>query len=181
MPLLLLVLPFLVVLLAIVLMPLTLVQRYRMGTATRQARRWVATLNAFVMAFSVLFFLATAALTTLFAPGVFSYAVLGLSLGCALGIVGLWWTRWEMSPGLLRYTPNRWLVLAITVVVAGRIAYGFWRAWHAWQTTPEGSSWMADAGLGGSIAAGAVVLGYQLAFWTGVRKRLRPSSFAPRP
>ena len=174
MPLILLLLPLVIVLLAIVLMPLTLVQRYRVGTATRQARRWVATLNAGAMAFSVVFFMGTAALMSMFVPGLFGDAALGLAIGCALGIVGVWLTRWDVSAGTLHYTPNRWLVLAITLVVTARVAYGVWRAWTSWRTSPQDGEWLDAAGLGGSLAAGAVVIGYYLMYWVGVRRRLRP-------
>jgi hypothetical protein len=173
MPLLLLALPFVLILLVIVLMPLTLVQRYRVGTSTRQARSWVATANVVAMAFSIALFMMTAAVMTAFVAGVFTYALLGLLTGGALGILGVWWSRWDAAGETLRYTPNRWLVLAITLVVTSRVAYGVWRAFAAWQTSPNDSSWIAQAGLGGSLAAGAVVLGYYLMYWSGVRRRVR--------
>lgn len=72
----------------------------------------------------------------------------------------------------MHYTPNRWLVLAITVTVTGRILYGFWRSYQAWQSGLSGSSWFVAAGVAGSLAAGALVLGYYLVYWSGVRRRL---------
>jgi hypothetical protein len=33
--------------------------------------------------------------------------------------------------------------------------------------------WAAESGLGGSLAAGAVVFAYYLTYWLGVRRRLR--------
>ena len=57
MPLLLLVVLLPVVLLA--LMPLILIQRYRVGAARRMARPWVATLNLMLMTFSAICFLAS--------------------------------------------------------------------------------------------------------------------------
>ena len=93
--------------------------------------------------------------------------------------VGLRLTRWEPASGGLHYTPNRWLVLAITLVVTGRLFYGFWRGWHTWRAGPADGSWLAAAGVAGSMAAGAVVLGYYLAYWIGVRRRIRRHA-APR-
>jgi hypothetical protein len=90
-----------------------------------------------------------------------------------LGLVGLAVSRWEFSPGSLHYTPNRWLVLGITLVVTARLAFGFWRSWHAWRAAPDGMSWAAASGAAGSLAAGAIVLGYYLTYWIGVRRRLR--------
>jgi hypothetical protein len=161
------------VLALIVLVPVSLVQRYRVGTSRRRARGWVATINVVGMALSATLFLASAALTNIWVPETFRYTATGLAAGCALGIVGLLLTRWESTPGSLHYTPNRWLVLAITLVVTARVAYGFWRGWESWRAGFEGRSWFIVSGVAGSMAAGAVVLGYYLAYWTGVRRRFR--------
>jgi len=72
----------------------------------------------------------------------------------------------------LHYTPNRWLVLTVTLVVVSRMLYGVWRAWHTWHSTPDDASWLAASGAAGSLAAGAVVLGYYLMYWAGIRSRL---------
>ena len=173
MPLIALALVPVIVLAFIALMPLSIVLRYRAGTARRQARGWVATLNLVGLAISASLFLMGAGLTSIWVPHAFTYSLLGLLGGIALGIVGLWLSRWERAPQSLHYTPNRWLVLAITLVVTGRILYGFWRGWHTWRHAPGEASWLAAFGVAGSMAAGAVVLGYYLAYWTGVRQRLR--------
>ena len=172
MPLLLLALPFLLVLVVLVLMPLSLVQRYRMGTARRTARGWVATANVVAMSLSAALFMAAAAFSSIWIADAFIYALLGLIGGCVLGVVGLWLSRWEPGAGSLHYTPNRWLVLAMTFVVTARVMYGFWRAWHTWRLAPGDTSWVESAGVAGSLAAGAVVLGYYLTYWTGVRRRV---------
>jgi len=158
---------------AIALMPLSLVLRYRAGTARRLARGWVAALNALAIGFSAALFVAVAAMTSLWIPRALRYVLIGLAAGCLLGLLGLWWSRWESTPRSLHYTPNRWLVLAIMLVVTTRIVYGFWRAWHAWRDAGDDASWLAAAGVAGSLAAGAVVLGYYLAYGTGVWLRLR--------
>ena len=90
-----------VILAAIVLTPLAIVQRYRLGTARRRARGWVATINAGGLALSAVMFLFGAALTSLWIPGALSYAALGLLAGSLTGLVGLALTRWEASPGSL--------------------------------------------------------------------------------
>lgn len=149
-------------------LPFSIINRYRAGTARRRARRWVALLNSFSIGISVLIFLATAALSSLWVPGAFSYSLLGFGGGCVLGIVGLRLTRWEATPQSLHYTPNRWLVLAITVGVFLRLSFGLWRAWKTWHASAGDQSWLAESGLAGSMATGAVVLGYYLMFWLGV-------------
>ena len=154
------------------LMPLSLVLRYRAGTARRQARGWVAIVNVVLLAISTSLFLLGAGLTSIWVPHAFTYSVLGLLGGIALGIVGLWLSRWERGPGSLHYTPNRWLVLGVTLVVTARLLYGFWRGWNTWRHAGE-TSWLAAFGIAGSMAAGAVVLGYYLSYWLGVRRRLQ--------
>lgn len=161
----------LLVALGIALIPLSLVMRYRAGTARRLARRWVLTINVVMLAVSSALFLVVAAITNIWVPAAFTHAAAGLAGGAALGVIGLWASRWESTPLGVYYTPNRWLVLALTVVVSARILYGFWRAWHAWQFRPDDTSWLAAAGAAGSLAAGAVVLGYYSAYWMGVRQR----------
>ncbi len=164
--------PFgLILLLAVIALslPFSIVRRYKMGTARRLARLWVAAVNAFGLGFSALLFLGTAAITSAWVSEAFNYSALGLAAGVVLGLIGVALTRWEqVPPHSLYYTPNRWLVLAITVGVALRLTFGFWRAWHAWDGSSGEHSWLAESGFAGSMGAGAVVLGYYLAFWRGV-------------
>ncbi len=157
----------------ITLIPLSLVLRYRTGTARRRATGWIIGLNVAGMAISVALFLAVAAITNVWAAGALVYAIAGLFCGLALGALGLWLTRWERASASLYYTPNRWLVLAITLVVMARLVYGFWRGWQAWHGGVQDTTWFAAAGVAESMAAGAVVLGYYLLYWWGVRRRLR--------
>lgn len=173
MPLLLLLLILVLPLAMVVLMPLTLIQRYRVGTSRRVARGWVATLNVVLLVLSAGLFLVSAGVASLWIPSAFTYTLGGLGTGCLLGVLGLWLSRWETSPRQMHYTPNRWLVLFVTLVVTVRVAYGFWRTWQAWQSGAEATSWLVASGAAGSLAAGAIVLGYYLTYWAGVRRRIR--------
>jgi hypothetical protein len=152
--------------------PLLLVLRYRAGTARRQARGWVAAINILGASVSTALLLAGAALTSLWAPTALTYALGGLAIGSLLGLLGLLLSRWEATPRSLHYTPNRWLVLAILVVVASRLIYGLWRAGRAWWALAGHASWLAASGIAGSFGAGALVLGYYLTYWTGLWYRL---------
>ena len=156
---------------ALVMLPFALVFRYRYGTRRRRARVWVATLNAFSLAISTTIFLISAAFTTRWVPYSFSSAALGLATGAILGLLGLLLTRWERDGPLLFYTPSRLLVLGVTLIVTVRLAYGFWRGWNAWRAAQDGTDWIAAIGIPGSLAAGAVVIGYYLVYWAGVRSR----------
>jgi hypothetical protein len=154
-------------------MLLLLVLRYRVGTMRRCGRRWSATLNLVSLVFSVAIFLWVAALTTLWVPKAFLYSLTGLLAGGLLGLLGLTLTRWEMTPQTLHYTPNRWLVLIVMLAVTTRLLYDLWRVWHAWRNAGANDSWLASAGIAGSMAVGTVVLGYYLTYWAGLRWRLR--------
>lgn len=175
----LLIVPVLLVLALIALIPVSLVQRYRVGTSRQKARGWLAALNLAGLTLSAVLFLMSAAITTIWVPDAFLYTAAGLAGGCVLGLVGLRLTRWEPGLDALHYTPNRWLVLGITLVVTVRVFYGFWRGWQSWQAGVQGQSWFVEAGVAGSMAAGAIVLGYYLAFWIGVRRRFRRHAARP--
>ena len=171
MPLILLLLALPLIVLA--LMPLILVQRYRVGTARRLARRWVASLTLGAMAFSAAFFLLTAAVTTLWVPRALTMAAAGMGVGIVLGVVGLWLTRWEPTPRTLHYTPNRWLVLLVTLVVSARVVYGLWRSWMVIRTGVSGASAVTAFGVPEALGAAALVIGYYLAYSAGLRWRIR--------
>jgi hypothetical protein len=106
-------------------------------------------------------------------PNALKYTLAGLAGGCLLGLTGLALSRWESSSTALHYTPNRWLVLGVTLIITARVLYGFWRSWQAWNAGLGHTSEVVLSGVAGSMAAGAVVLGYYLVYWVGVRHRLR--------
>ena len=167
---------FLLVLLPVIiflLMPLILFQRYRAGTARRQARPWIATLALFAILFSVVFFMVAAGVTNYWIPHALLGAAAGLSVGCVLGALGLFVTRWEITPRALHYTPNRWLVMFITVIVSARVVYGLWRSWSVAQAGVYGTAYVTAFGVPQSLAAGATVLGYYLVYNAGLRWRIR--------
>jgi len=157
----------------LVLMPLILLQRYRTATARRQARAWVATVSLAGLLLSAVLFLAGAAVTAIWIPGAFQAALAGVVVGCALGALGLALTRWEFTPRSLHYTPNRWLLLAITLMVSARLLYGLWRSWTMARAGLTGTAFVAGLGVPESLAAGAIVLGYFLFYTAGLRWRIR--------
>jgi hypothetical protein len=169
----LLLLLLLVPLIGIALMPLILIQRYRVGTARRMARPWMTTVNVALMTFSVICFLLGAAITAAWVPNAFTGAVAGVAVGMGLGVVGLILTRWERTAATLHYTPNRWLVLIVTFLVSARVAYGLWRSWTVAESGVYGTPMVMAFGIPESLAAGGVVIGYYFAYALGVRRRIR--------
>jgi hypothetical protein len=155
------------------LIPISIVQRFRVGISRRQARGWVAALNLIALALSIVLVMTGAWITSRWLPEALTYTLAGLGLGSVLGLIGIVLTRWERVDGRLFYTPNRWLVTVITLVVTGRVLYGFWRTWEAWRASLDAMSWVAASGLAASMSAGAVVLGYYWIYWMGVWIRAR--------
>jgi hypothetical protein len=158
---------------AIVLAPLGLVQRYRTGTRRRRARRWLAGMNVAALSLSLVLFICGALITARWVPDALIYSVGGLVAGCLLGFTGLQLTQWENAAGALYYTPNRFLILAITLVVAGRLAYGMWRLWHSWTVRGDVGGWLESAGISGSLGASATILGYSLTYWVGMLRKIQ--------
>ncbi len=159
-------------LLVVALMPLILVQRYRMGRARRLARGWAITVNLVLSLVSLVFFLAGAAITTWWVAHALSGAVTGVLVGVLLGGIGLWLTRWEPTSTSLHYTPNRWLVLLLTVAVSARVVYGVWRSWQAASAGMSGAPVILAFGIPESLAAGGLVIGYSFAYAIGLRRRV---------
>jgi len=172
MPLLLIPLLILIVLaLWLLLLPVGLWQRYRFGKARRRAWPWLVKLNSWALLVSAALFLLSMALTGLWWPGALVYAVAGLAAGLPVGVLGLALGRFERTPQGLFYTPNAWLILALTVLVAARIVMGFVELWRYWKGSQslvmipvlDHASLFAVAGL---------LIGYYLVFTWGLRRKL---------
>jgi len=157
----------------IALTPFLLLQRYRVGSSRRIARPWVATLAVVSMIFSAVFFLAGSALTSLWVPRALSYASAGIAIGVVGGLAGLVVTRWEATPRTLHFTPNRWFVLVITLLVTARVLFGLYRMAIAADAGLTGHALVGAFGIAESLGAGGVVIGYYLAYNLGVRWRIR--------
>lgn len=163
----------LVPIVVIALMPLVLIQRYRAGKARRQARPWLVKLNVATMTFSAVCFVISAAFTTIWIPRSLSGAAIGLIAGLLLGGIGLAMTRWEATGRTLHYTPNAVLILLVTLIVSARLVYGLIRSVAAAQAGMSGTALVTAFGVPESLAAGAAVLGYYLAYNLGVLYFLR--------
>jgi hypothetical protein len=147
--------------------------RYRAGTARRQARRWVASLNVWATSFSAVFFLSFTFLLSLWVDSAFRFALIGMGCGGVLGLLGLTITRWESQPEGLFYTPSRWLALLVTLAIAARFIYGWWRTTHSGSNAPGDQHWLITAsGTQLSLAVAAGLIGYYLVYSVGVRLRL---------
>jgi hypothetical protein len=152
---------------------LSLALRYRAGTARRQGRRWVATMNVWMTSFSAVLFLFFTFLISFWLGPTLRFALTGMACGALLGLLGLALTRWESELEGLFYTPSRWIALLVTLAIAARLVYGWWHAVHRGGATPGDQHWLMTAsGTQISIAVAAGLIGYYLVYAIGVRIRL---------
>lgn len=176
MPILLLIV-FALVLFALMLLlwPLALWNRYRVGTSRRQPMRWLTRLNAWLIPASALLFLGGMAITQLFVAHALPYAALGVLAGLATGGLGWALTRVEHRPGQVWYTPNRWLVLALTLVVVARVVGAIWQALARWRGDETAlAAWGALGEPAGLFAVAGLVIGYHAAYAVLLQWRLGP-------
>lgn len=155
----------------LLLLPLSLWQRYRLGKARRKAWPWLVKLNSWLLLLSVCVFVASMALTNVWWPGALGYALAGIGIGLATGIIGLWLSRYETTPQGFFYTPNPWLVLTLTLLVAARIAMGFVEMWRYWQGR-EALSVIPVLDHASLFAVAGLLIGYYLSYTWGLRRRL---------
>jgi hypothetical protein len=152
---------------------LSLALRYRAGTARRQARRCVASLNMWMTSVSAVFFLSFTLVLSFWVDSAFRFALIGMVCGGILGLVGLAMTRWESQRQGLFFTPSRWLAVIITLAIAARFVYGWWRATHSGGNAPGHQHWLITAsGTQLSLAVAAGLIGYYVVYSVGVRLRI---------
>ncbi|WP_293705352.1 CcdC protein domain-containing protein [Stenotrophomonas sp. UBA7606] len=155
----------------LLLMPLSLWQRVRNGSARRQARPWLISFNFWATLVSTGLFALFAGIAGFWWPGAWSYAALGWLAGLLLGVLGHVLTRFEAGPEALHYKPNTALVLALTAMIVVRVVAGFVQGWQAsvnglpW---PD-SGWLSHAGL---LAMAALLLGYAGMYGWLLRRRI---------
>lgn len=156
----------------LMLLPLSLWQRFRSSGARRQARPWLVSFNLWSTGVSTGLFAIFAAIAGFWWPGAWAYAGLGWIIGLALGGLGHVLTRFEAGPQTLFYKPNTWLVLALTLMVVVRLVAGLVQGWQAsvnGAAWPQ-SGWLSHAGL---LAMAAVLLGYAGMYAVLLRRRVR--------
>lgn len=156
----------------VLLLPLSILQRYRHGRARRRVQPWAVRVNAWLLLLSTVAFLAVALALGHWVDQALRDAAIGLAIGVAVGLLGLRLDRFEStSDGMFR-TPNRWLVLGLSLLLAARIAMGFWLAWGD-GVQAGATAWLTRGGL---LGVGGVLLGYGLATSWGLRDRVRVCS-----
>lgn len=155
----------------VLLLPLSVVQRYRYGRARRRVQPLAVRINAWLLAVSALLFLAGAWVAGHWIADAVRDASIGVTAGVAVGLLGSRLDRFEATDRGLYRTPNRWLVLALATLLALRILLGLWLAWSGSAAGEAG--WQAWLDRGGLLGVAGVLIGYALATAWALRVRLR--------
>lgn len=156
------------------LLPLSLIQRYRLGRKRRRMVGWVVSANAWLVLVSVLAFFLGAWMASRWLPTATAMAGAGFAAGIVLGVASLLLGRSEVEDGQLHVTPNAWLVLGLTLLVAGRIALGIWQlVEHGFQLHPlqRQEAWFLRPDS--LFALGGLLLGHYFAWCWGMRGKLK--------
>lgn len=159
------------VLLWLVLLPVLLLQRYRLGRARQRAIGWVVRANAWLLLLSAMLFLLGAGVAQRWIVDAGWLALAGLGGGLLIGMLGIGLSAIEFTPQGNFHTPNRWLVLVLTGLVAVRIAAGLWQAWLHLRAGHAPDGLLSQQGS--LFALGGLLLGYYLAYGWGLRRALR--------
>lgn len=158
----------------LVLLPVSLWARYASGRARRRTQAWFVRGNAWVLTGVLPIFVLSSWAATAWMDHALRDASVGLLVGAIIGMVGIRLTRFERDAKGLVYTPNRWVVLVLTSIVAVRVLAGLWMAWGHLSGGATGTLRDAlDAGAWTGIAG--VFLGYGLAYTWGLRSRINAS------
>lgn len=100
----------------------------------------------------------------------------GILVGCAIGLVGLRLTRFEVDPVKGDcYVPNPWIGALLTALLLGRLG---WRLLHAGYLTPQTPA-MAPEGMAAmqpmtqlmtplTLLVMGLLVGYYIAYYTGL-------------
>ena len=177
MPLLLIIpLAFLIILILwMILLPLSLIQRYRTGKSRHRVRPLLLKFNSWTLVISAFVFLFSAWIGHYWFANALMYASIGLIAGLLLGCVGLALTRYEVREQTLYYTPNRFLLLGLLLMIVLRLGLGVWRmlslAAGADNAADMQYSFLADhANL---YLFGGIILGHYVMYMWGIRGKLR--------
>lgn len=155
----------------VLLLPLSVVQRYRHGRARRRVQPLAVRLNAWLLAASALLFLAAAWVAGHWIADALRDAAIGMAVGMAIGLLGTRLDRFEATAGGLYRTPNRWLVLGLATLLALRILLGLWLAWSG--GTQAQGGWETWLDRGGLLGVAGALIGYATATAWALAARIR--------
>jgi hypothetical protein len=106
----------------------------------------------------------------------------GIACGAVLGLFGLRYTKFEVTPQGRFYTPHTYIGLAVAALFVGRVLYRFLEIYNG--VIPAST---AGAGLAASfqhnpftLAVFGALVGYYVLYYAGVLQRTRASASSAR-
>lgn len=99
----------------------------------------------------------------------------GVVCGAALGVVGLKYTKFEITSQGRFYTPHAYIGLVVTALFVGRLLYRFLGLYNGANATVAGQSIAATYQHSPFLlAVFGVVVGYYVLYYLGVLQRTKP-------
>lgn len=174
--------PLLIVLLVVggvlalwlLLFPLWLWRRYRLGKARRRLWPFWARLNAWLSPLSLLLFLLGAGIASWAWPGALAYAGWGLLAGIASGVIGLLLGRLErFADGSWHYTPSALWMTVLMLVVVARLLLGALDLWRR-ALQADALAWIPNFDHASLFALGGLLLAHATTTAWAQYWRIRP-------
>ena len=148
----------------LVLVPLVLwrvYSRIRRMVGRQRLSKWRARITLIVFPLLILML----ALAALVHPERLAVLAAGLAAGGALSVYGIRRTRFETGPGMIWYTPNVHLGIALSLLFVGRIA---WRFVEVYQGHAPGSDGADFARSPLTLAIFGLLAGYYVGYAIGL-------------
>ena len=108
------------------------------------------------------------ALTGLSDPRLAEGLALGLLGGAVPGVIALRLTRLEIDGANDCYFPNRWIGLALTTLLIGRLLYRFMMIWPEMSNVAAGGGYASLQPSPLTLAVLGLLFGYYIAYYAGL-------------
>lgn len=107
----------------------------------------------------------------------------GIACGTALGFIGLRHTKFETTAQGQFYTPHTYIGLLVSALFLGRILYRFLYQYQGMQAAGQANAnpFAAYQSNPLTLAIFGVLIGYYIAYYTGVLNKCRSLAIAPAP
>jgi cytochrome b561 len=102
----------------------------------------------------------------------------GIACGAVLGLFGLRYTKFEVTPQGRFYTPHTYIGIAVTVLFFGRLLYRFLEIYNGLIPATAAGRGLANAYQHSpfTLAVFGVLVGYYVLYYLGVLQRTRPAA-----
>ena len=111
-------------------------------------------------------------------PEVLGALLAGIAGGAVLGLFGLRYTKFEVTPQGRFYTPHTYIGIAVTALFVGRLLYRFLEVYNGVIPAAAAGRGLANAYRHSpfTLAVFGVLVGYYVLYYLGVLQRTRPAA-----